>query len=88
MNFSEQLDKFVERGAEKHYGTFAECAYKDCGNALKPIVLKLVEALERLSQTCGKRSEISDKHGWKFAMADAAKEALAEVSQMLEGGGV
>ena len=65
--FSEQLDQFVERGAEDNEGAAS----------LKPIVLKLVEALERYRY-------VSDVPG--VSQFSWAAETLAEVSKMLEGG--
>ena len=86
MNFAEQLDQFVERGAEEHENhcwrmepytdsTFA-MAYTSGAASLKPIVLKLVTALENYRYT-------SVSIG--VTQYSIAAETLAEVSKMLEG---
>lgn len=94
MNFSESLEKFIERGSSKyidkrlgHFSIYdelpissiediAEDSYKECSYSLKPIVLKLVEALGKYkTQSCSSQN-----------LDMAAKEALAEVSRMIGEG--
>lgn len=99
MNFSEQLDKFVERGAEQKYqlGKIPHgehhivyksvietnrFIYSEGAASLKPIVLKLVEAVDKI---------ISDNvdNSWEeeaMRMFYIAKEALAEIERMIGEG--
>lgn len=89
MNFSEQLDKFVERGAEKYANIVnndrdpdrflltTENIYENGANSLKPIVLKLVEALEII----GKKEWVQGS-----SVKLICTETLDEVQQMIGGG--
>ena len=88
MNFSEQLDKFVERGAEKFKDDIWHHRFPDtkdyspegmfnAGSAsLKPIVLKLVEYIKTDCCIC------DQAHNYVCEKCDI----LNQVSQMLEGG--
>lgn len=106
--FSEKLDQFVERGADRSFSIYykflsngeGHCAterccalrsgYKSGASSLKPIVLKLVEALEGLSKiSFPKDKAISGEDLPQYIVEtnmNHAAKTLAEVSQMLEGG--
>lgn len=95
MNISEQLDKFVERGAEKYsLGEVDTCHavdYKAGGESLKPIVLKLYEALEYYANHASVIKEAYHSTDRQITVVHTfinhkAKEVRAEISQMLEGG--
>lgn len=88
MTISEQLDKFVERGADDafdsaiDFGNSAICqTYFFAGaNSLKPIVLKLYEACKDYEHM-GVPS-----NGSSLSRHSSAAEALAQVEQMIGGG--
>lgn len=86
--FAEQLDQFVERKSKQYVKEYAPngpmgsaCGmdYRFGARDLKPIVLKLVTALENYRYT-------SVSIG--VTQYSIAAETLAEVSKMIEGGGV
>ena len=99
MNFSESLDEFIERGAEKYEIEFhnkypegmtvANYCNSDVpwncfdagANSLKPIVLKLYDALTKCDCLCYDVRILTLKDICNRC------ESLTEVSQMLEGGG-
>lgn len=90
MTLSEKLDKFVKRGAEEYANIVnnerdpdrflltTENIYENGANSLKPIVLKLIEALE--SCTGG---DLASGEG--IYKAEIARKALAEVERMIGG---
>lgn len=90
MNFSEQLDQFVERGARDLFPCNPPCdSHGVCDNcvdaklvriggaSLKPIVLKLVDALEKYRFINANSNTLSQ-------YSDAA-ETLAEIERMIGG---
>ena len=96
--FAEQLDQFVERGAEKHpidLNYRIECADFTCGAvkswgegydkasaSLKPIVLKLYGALG----DCIEGFEATVPDFWDSPLGKKLEKGNAEVSKMIEGG--
>lgn len=57
----------------------ARAVAKDFRNSTKASMEILARALVDLEQCRGRRSGISDMHGWKHAMAALATEAIAQV---------
>lgn len=92
MNFSEQLDKFVERGAEKHEHFAVERnIYRDGASSLKPIALKLQQEMYSAYNylkgfDCDKHCDPSvDFHDPLCCIEQSFSKALAEVERMIGG---
>lgn len=78
-----ELEKAEKRIEELEY--FKEEALKDIRedevkiSMLEKENAKMRQCLENLAETRGIRSEVSDEHGWKHAMAQAARECLTSL---------
>jgi len=98
--FEESLDSYIERGAEEFVCTYGDnndhvynerlkMAHDECASSLKPIVLKLYEALQKI-QSGEEEIEIApDCKINRFSRVDMCAIAdltLSEISHMLEGG--
>ena len=74
MNFSESLEKFIERGAKYQP---SEGSYRNGCASLKPIVLKLESAIKE-------HHELWNQGGYCMAECAILCKALAEIEEMLK----
>ena len=101
MNFSEQLDKFVERKSNQYVKEYApngpmgsSCGldYRSGARDLKPIVLKLYEQMNMANDylkgfDCARYCDPSvNFHDPLCCIHQDFSKAIREVSKMLEGG--